>query len=1262
MERTLFQTLRASDKPVLPTVLRGPTVPQVVERCSPSPEVVKYFDALPADFFQLVPAGATGESATTHAEENSASPTPSASSMDIGVDSTSPPAGVGIVLCGDPSPAAGTHNVVLGLRQWLRSRGTKIYGFLNGPRGLMRGKEEDYIDLLADEGAYVDDFLNQGGADMLGYSKFKSLSDRDATKIRATCERLQIDGLCFVGGPHELSQVANLAQRVSTTGQRIQVLGVLQSPNCNVHLEKYIPITLGFDSARGVLAEMAGNLCLETLGGSEYHFLSCGSEAVTLEVALQIAPNVCLINAEVRRSQKTLSAIIESIADTVIKRREKGKRAAVVLISEGLLENLHHMDLLKNDVAVIRKEHAASLLTDADAVGFLVGESQKLFTQLPQAARHALVFCSDPSGRPMLPSIASERELGYLVRAELVRRGETAAFKLCFHNLGQEGRCPVPTRLDAALGWSLGHVVGHLLLANMHGYVATVGDLIKPVEEWTGMAVPFLALLKTMPEGPPAIPRRHLTVDSTIFKVYQALSPSWPLLSCYRQPGPMQHFSPPSVDDVPCTLAAEYWDFAAVLEHAHRVDEVPEYDIVLPEDPPIHCTRRRLGRMSSLQRLRLKYEPQLPKCLQGDFYIRDAEISGHMCEDVALLKLAFPHSVSSSSSVSAHLRSVEIQQFDEGGETMIITQGDDGLRARSPQSDCAKKIALEKCGYAKTKQIPTPSKHQNLLGNLHHALDRRLRTIEDDTTNLQPLIIGVVYLGRDSPGAHNIVWGLHNYLSSMKTPGRLYGILMGGIGILNLHCIEITVESLEAYKNQGGLDLLGRSEKTISRSSEELRQCAASARKLKLDGLVVVGGVGTHADTALVSEYFQENEVPCRVIGVPCSIESDIPFVEQSLGYDTACKVYASIVGNLATDAATSGSTWYFIRIAGRSVSHIAAECALQTNPNIVLVSEEIQSRRLSLSDVTNMICDNVETRAKNGKNFGVVLIPEGFLSFVPEVRILISEVNQLRDANIDVRTAVELLSYLTPISHGVFQHFPEKIQQQICGILNQPQSTVGHVAVQSLESESLMKALVESELNRRKVLGTFRSGSFVCRTHSLAHQGRSALPTNFDCNLGYAMGYAAGALIDGGKTGFLVTMSNLKDSVFEWQVSGVPLTSLLSFSEHPFEADKLRLFIVPGTLLLEGRRFAHRLPPPSERIFRNPGPVQFFGPPQHLICKRLEMTNDRSARLKEIWKLCKELKRLSSANCGSLTLEALTTSLRSSLDLLRAVAPDPGF
>jgi len=1231
---TLFQTLRASEKPDLPRVLQGPTTTRIISQCDPSENVKKYFSSLSHDFLKLEPRDNKGSThdAGVKKKQPIASGTGDASCRHVDTQPAS--AAVGIVLCGDPSPAAGTHNVVLGLRDWLRSTGAKLYGFLDGPRGLILGGQDNFIDFSAEESSYVDSFLNQGGAYMLNYGKCRLLSDRDATKIKATCDRLKINGLCFVGGLYELSQIAVLAQRFADTD--ITILGVIQSPNGSAYLKDYISITLGFDSARGVLCEMAGNLCLETMSGSEYHFVICGSGAVTLEVALQITPTMCFINAEVRHSKKTLNEIIRTIVDTLDKRRERGKHAAVVLLSEGFFESLYHMEELKNDIALLRREKAASLLTENDAEQFLEGESLKLFTQLPYHARHGLVFLSDHSGLPVLPSISAEREIGALVQAEVLRRGQKS-LNMCFHNLGQEGRCPVPTRFDSAMGWALGHVTGHLLSAKKHGYIAAVEDLLKPVEEWTSLAVPFTALLKDSGErGPPTMPQARVSLESTIFKVYEAVSTSWPLQSSYRQPGPTQHFSPPSLDDLPYSLIAQYWNFPGVLEHVRGVGEVPEDDIILPESPPIHCPRRKLDGLSILQRSRIKYEPQLPKCLLGRYHIRDAEISGHMYNDLNLLKMAFPHSVHSASSSSHHLRSVELERIDD----------DDGDESKSSQED-EKSDFLPEPGSMKVKE----------KGNLLLALDRRLRSKERGLGLHPQIIIGLAFLGRPSPGTLNIALGLHAYLQSMPTPGRLIGILMGGIGVQKEYYIELNEETLEAYKNQGGLDLLGRSEKTVTRSSEELEWCSKLAKNLRLDGLVIVGGVGTHADTAMVSEYFLDRDIPCRVIGVPASIEGDIPFVEQTLGFDTASKVYASIVGNLATDAATAGRTWYFIRIAGRSVSHIAAECALQTNPNIVLVSEEIQSRRLSLSDVTNMICDNVETRAKNGKNFGVVLIPEGFLSFVPEVRLLITEVNQLKKIDIEVSTAVDLKSYLTAISYGVFQHLPERIQQQVVSILHLPRETSTRLEVNNLETESLMKALVESELNRRKVLGSFRSGSFLCRTHSLAHQGRSALPTNFDCDLGYTMGYASGALIDGGKTGFLVAVANLKKNVSEWQVSGIPLTSLISLSSHPYDPTKLRVFLEAGMLLLEGRKFAHQLPPPTERIFRNPGPVQFFGPAQHLVCKRLEMTNDRSARLKKIWKLCKDLKRLSSANCGPVTLDALITSLRSSLDLLKAVA-----
>lgn len=291
------------------------------------------------------------------------------------------------------------------------------------------------------------------------------------------------------------------------------------------------------------------------------------------------------------------------------------------------------------------------------------------------------------------------------------------------------------------------------------------------------------------------------------------------------------------------------------------------------------------------------------------------------------------------------------------------------------------------------------------------------------------------------------------------------------------------------------MDLLGRSQSALGQG-EGLWKSARVLQKHEFDGLVVVGGVGTHADTALLAEICHEMQVPTRVLGVPASVQSDIPLIEQSVGFDTAAKVFGSIVGNLSADAASSKKWWYFVRISGYSSSHLAAECMLQCHPQLVILSEEVAARRMDLSDITNTICEVVVARAEVKRYFGVVLIPDGLLAHVPEIRAIVREIDDLVAKNTALATECdasmrELFDALTPISQAMLKQLPEKIQRQLFF----RKSEGLKVDIPNVDTEVLFMSLVESELARRKALGTFH-GSFQCQPHSLAYQGRGALPS----------------------------------------------------------------------------------------------------------------------------------------------------------------------
>jgi len=526
-------------------------------------------------------------------------------------------------------------------------------------------------------------------------------------------------------------------------------------------------------------------------------------------------------------------------------------------------------------------------------------------------------------------------------------------------------------------------------------------------------------------------------------------------------------------------------------------------------------------------------------------------------------------------------------------------------------------------------------------------------------TNLR---IGVAVVGRAGPGMNNVIQGIYDYLQHLD--GTVVCMAMGIAGLIGGHAFELTEELLSPHRNQGGCDLLGQSQpEDLSRYADSLASCAATCRKLELDGLVVWGGRNVHSWTARLAEYFVDHQVPTRIVGVPASVESDLPLIEQTLGHDSVCRLFAYMVGNLATQAASSGMQWCFVRIPGRSISHIAAEVALETMPHVVLVSSELDNEDMGLSEVTQRICNVIEARSREEMNYGVVIIPDQFMAAVREMHQLFAEVQQIRRARPEVLDCAEhaerdfgpVLSLLPPLSRALFQSFPERVKMQICSAKSEglPKGTVDIAAV---ETEVIFKTLVETELTRRVVLGTYK-GPFQCRTYSIPYHGRATMPTNFDCNLGYTIGYAAGIFIEAGRTGLLVDVAKLKEDVQHWEVGGIPLCSLLSFKEPTKGGGRPDFEIRPKGRLTYDLGSEHTMPEPCHRTLVSPGPAQYDGPCANVTTQTLCMPQLQRVRQMALTdQLITDLKNQASAGCPPEVLQAVRMLLQGGVDLLRTL------
>ncbi|MEI6243098.1 MAG: diphosphate--fructose-6-phosphate 1-phosphotransferase, partial [Chlamydiota bacterium] len=455
----------------------------------------------------------------------------------------------------------------------------------------------------------------------------------------------------------------------------------------------------------------------------------------------------------------------------------------------------------------------------------------------------------------------------------------------------------------------------------------------------------------------------------------------------------------------------------------------------------------------------------------------------------------------------------------------------------------------------------------------------------------KPLRVGVVFSGGQASGGHNVIAGLFDALTSLCSKSRLFGFLEGPGGILKNETKEITKELLTSYRNQGGFDLIG-SGRTKIETKEQLAASIETMKHLSLDGLVIIGGDDSNTNAAILAEYFLAHGLSTKVIGVPKTIDGDLQneFIDISFGFDTACKVYNEMIGNIAQDALSAKKYYHFIKLMGRSASHIALECALTTHPNITLIGEEIAAKNKTLLSIGEEIADSIQARTAQGKNYGVVLIPEGLIEFIPEMKLLIQELNRLLAdiKNISLTQRSEIEKKLSTASVQCFRSLPEKIQTQL--LLDRDPH--GNVQVSQIETEKLLIDTVQMILKKRNF-----SGKFHALQHFFGYEGRCSLPSNFDAKYCYALGHVAALLIEGGFTGYMSTLSPLTKPIEEWEPKGIPLTSMIILEERK---GIMKPVIKKALVDLSKKPFVsfmkNRKKWEIEDCYVNPGPIQFFG------------------------------------------------------------------
>ena len=469
----------------------------------------------------------------------------------------------------------------------------------------------------------------------------------------------------------------------------------------------------------------------------------------------------------------------------------------------------------------------------------------------------------------------------------------------------------------------------------------------------------------------------------------------------------------------------------------------------------------------------------------------------------------------------------------------------------------------------------------------------------ENTSAAKKQVVGVILSGGQAPGGHNVICGLYDALKATSKENVLYGFKNGPIGLLEDNYVEFDDAYIDAYRNTGGFDIIG-SGRTKLETEEQFAVAAKVCEKHGITAIVIIGGDDSNTNAAVLAEYFAAHNTGVQVIGCPKTIDGDLKNedIECSFGFDTATKTYSELIGNIERDANSAKKYWHFVKVMGRSASHVAIECALETQPNICLISEEVAAKKQSLSEIADYIADAVEKRSANGNNFGLAIIPEGVVEFVPEFKALIAEINELLAGNKTeefnaLGSWEEKYAFiekgLTAESMAVFAILPQTIQQQLF-LERDPH---GNVQVSLIESEKLFSALVKDKLTERGFTGKFNA-----LHHFFGYEGRCAFPSNFDADYCYSLGYNAFMLIQYGYNGYLSKVSNLSKPAEEWVAGGMPITKMMNIERRNGEDKPV---IKKALVELDGKPFkffeANRDTWAVETAYTYPGAIQYYGP-----------------------------------------------------------------
>jgi len=1027
----------------------------------------------------------------------------------------------------------------------------------------------------------MDGFRNTGGFDMLGSGRHKIESEEHFRDSMAVCNAIGLDGLVVIGGDDSNTNGALLAEYFKANGCKTKVCGAPKTIDGDLKCPPHIPISFGFDTACKTYAALVGNVSVDALSAQKYYHIVRLMGRSASNIALEVA---LLTRPNACLLGEEVARDKKSLKDLtmdladMIEQRSTAGKDYGVII---LPEGLiEFIPEFNALISELNDKLADSQVTEAAVLAALSPENASVFKYLPDFIRAQLLLDRDPHGNVQVAKIETEKLLAATVAAELETRRAAGSYKGSFKAQFHSYGYEGRAGLPTIFDAAYCYALG-----------ATASMLL--AAGLTG----YLASVKNLLAPAPQWQCGGVPITS--------------LCVIERRKGKNKPVINKALVELDGPMSQPFAAFAKIRSELRMLDA---YNIPGPIQYDMEGC---------------KASTDIPVTLQLELGAAPKPLDSSRTSKIMGKFIYAPQPLSARS---------ELQQW------------------RSARPHRVPKALKEKSIAAvEIREISATMCPEHDMGYIHKFFSN----VEAPMVEIKPnegrrevpssQKIGVVFSGRQAPGCHDLLCGMVDVLRTSQN-SKVVGFVGGTHGLFDRHAVELTPELCKAYAGTGGLELLGR---TVDRlkSEEELESARMACRELGLTGLVLVGGARTNSDTAYVAEHFKRKGSSTTVVGVPCGIEGSMvnEFVEATIGFDSATKAVAQLVGNTAIDGSSARKYYYFLRLmdgastgSHASSSHLALEVALQTKPNMLLLTEEVEDKRMSLRELVNEIADMVVRRAADGNNFGTILVAEGLLTAIPEFRSLISEIEAIPMPTPEQ----EVLPQLTQWSRALFQSLPDFLRSEL---LLERQSNKS-LQMSQIETERLLAFLVEGELKHRQTKGAFK-GSFSPVCQFIGYQARCSVPSDFDMDYAYTLGATSALLAAGGLSGYMAVVSDLSRPVEEWQAGGVPLTAMLSVPRgSAAESFQPRPVIFPHRVDLDGEAFKawakERDACAKQEMYQNPGPIQLSGPSAGRIAKTISSRFSYLHELENMRKHLTAIARRCRPGCDQRTVRIASQTL----------------